>query len=435
MAQIVNVESSSYYREQQQIYAKNRIGQFSKFLNKNPVFVTYYAINQAQSTAECGTGVIDEEIGPKSPLRFNKIKNLPVYNMPELKPDIDIDDAGYDINLDINDLTFLPSTVRPRPADYLKIEMYGVRPLLFRVNTYRHNTIQSNDFYMADLDIRDIKNGDIDSYIDQIEHQVVETYNCHFENIGTNNKVLISEEEDAELDDIAELSDKLKSFYLSNFYHQETDSFVLYSSADNQDVWYYDVYLAKFINESKIFEDPGDDNTLVLPYNDLIPLNFDYQFTRTLWYSVLQKSSDYLNRYNYYYRRPIQKRASPFILEGYPCDGCALQIMNKYVYPQEEIPFSKNPHNHCINQRQSGVFLSEYFSIKLAESIQENKLQNDLDYIETLAYTYITKGINNVSINKKKILEYAFTVDIHSYMYMPIIIYILSKKSNSILSK
>lgn len=436
MATIVNVETSSYYQTQQQIYAQNKIGQFSKFLNKNPVFVTYYVVNQAQSTADPGTGVIDEEIGPKSPLRFNKVTNVPVYNMPDLKPDVEYDDAGYDLNMDINDLTFLPSTVRPKPADYMKIEFYGVKPLLFRCNNYRHNTIMSNDFYMADFDIRDIKNGDMESYIDQIEHQVVETYSCHFENIGTNNKVLISSSEEATLDDVSSLADQLKDFYLSNFYNQFTDSFVLYSSATNLNVWYYDVYLAKFINESGIFEDDSTDDTLVLPYNDLLPLNFDYQFTRTMWYAVLQRSKDYLNPYNYYYRRPIQKRTSPFILEGVPCDGCALQIMGEYIYPQEEVPFAEHPHHHtpCINGRPAGTFLEEYFKINLAHSIIENKAKDDLDYIETLVYTYITKGIDQVKIDKQRILQYAFTVDLKSYMYLPIVIYILQQKINNVLT-
>ena len=47
MAQILNVEKPQYISQMIDIYTKNKIGQYSKFLDKAPLYVTYYHINNA----------------------------------------------------------------------------------------------------------------------------------------------------------------------------------------------------------------------------------------------------------------------------------------------------------------------------------------------------------------------------------------------------
>ena len=49
MAQILNVEKPQYINQVIDIYAKNKIGQYSKYLEKAPTYVTYYHINEALS--------------------------------------------------------------------------------------------------------------------------------------------------------------------------------------------------------------------------------------------------------------------------------------------------------------------------------------------------------------------------------------------------
>ena len=75
MAQILNVEKPKYINQIIDTYAKNKVGQYSKFLDKAPIYVTYYHINEALSKADVGTGNIASELGAISPIRFNKIKN------------------------------------------------------------------------------------------------------------------------------------------------------------------------------------------------------------------------------------------------------------------------------------------------------------------------------------------------------------------------
>ena len=88
------------------------------------------------------------------------------------------------------------------------------QPLLFRCNIYSHNTIQSNDYYMADFDLMDIDQ----KYSKLIDNQVEKTYTCKFENIGTENKVFVTDEEDEQLSTLEGLINEMTNFYNGSFY-------------------------------------------------------------------------------------------------------------------------------------------------------------------------------------------------------------------------
>ena len=56
---------------------ENRLNsQLTRFLDKSPVFVTYYHINVNESTTDEGFRDIESIIGNRSPLRFQKIENF-----------------------------------------------------------------------------------------------------------------------------------------------------------------------------------------------------------------------------------------------------------------------------------------------------------------------------------------------------------------------
>ena len=87
MAKIINVEKSQYLTQNIENYAHNKVGQYSKFLDKNPIFVTWLSINRVKSRNDVGTGGIESDVGPKSPIRYNRINGIPTYNIPDLKPE------------------------------------------------------------------------------------------------------------------------------------------------------------------------------------------------------------------------------------------------------------------------------------------------------------------------------------------------------------
>ena len=110
MAKIINVEKSQYLTQNIETFTQNKVSQYSKFLDKNPIFITYLAINSVQSRSDVGTGGVESDVGPKSPIRYNQINGLPAFNIPDLRPGINFDENGYDLELDLTDVTLLPNT-------------------------------------------------------------------------------------------------------------------------------------------------------------------------------------------------------------------------------------------------------------------------------------------------------------------------------------
>lgn len=426
---ITSVEKSSYFTQQQEFLAKARVGQWAKFLNRNHLFVTYYPINENQSRVDAGLKNAYEYIGPQSPVRYNKINNLPVFNIPDsIRPDVIMDETGMDIESELSDLAFIPGTVRPKGGDCMRIDIPGIKPLLFQCTQFRHNSIQSNDFYLADFSLIDVDQ----EYLKMIESQIEETYTCKYENIGTNQKVLLTEDEIADAEELNKLIDQLSSFYKNAFYNEDVDGFILYEGNAFGTQWYHDIMLTRFINESQIYSNDSSDYTVTLPYLDLLPLSFDKDYSRTVWYAVLNRTRDYMTPYVYAWDSWIHNRTSPLVLYSIPAIGPNIHVSDIYINPHE--PIEKDlavalpyvPGKHCGFDGVDTKFRF-YFPYKLQKSIHENKKDDSLNHVEQIIFDYIMSGSSGVSYDKTILIEQSFKVDMFTYMTMPIIIYILKQ--------
>ena len=356
MATVFNTETSQFVQSAANILAENKVSQYSKYLDSNPIMVTYYSVNLAMSRADVGTGKIYDELGKSSPLRFNKIKNFPVYHVSGLQPNIMFEDGHFDAEIDLSDVTILPNTVKPKPDDFFLVELPNSPRLLFRVNEFRVASIQSNDFYQVSADLR----VDTEEGIADIERLVVETYECVFENIGTQNNCFIKSEDLAKANDINTYIDELTELYKNMYYNPPTSDYIYtevypgpvsWNSYDNMLYrYYYDIYLTKFINDSMIFCTNDYSATSALTMDDTIPKDFEYRFKQTLWYTILTRDTKMLYRYPYCHYPPITKPYSPLITELMKCsNGIALVMSSTGEY--------KNPN------------LDEYFSHELLRAI------------------------------------------------------------------
>ena len=416
MANLLDINKSTYINNNIEIYAQNKIGQYSKFLNKNPIYLTYYSINLQQTTADMGTGSIESEIGENSPIRFNKILEFPVYSFPTINPDITFDESGYDVELDLTGIVILPNTIKPMVSDYIIFKIPGVdKELLFRINNVNYNTIQSNDFYLIDIDIKDIGTNLESTMV----NQVVETYQTIFDNIGTQDKCFLLVEDVEKALGVVKIYNELLSLYKNIFYNKECDSFVLYNNLLYPDIWFYDPYITKFINDSNIYFTPNSTNSLILTINTVVPRDFENQFSKTLLSAVLNRSIDFLNTYTYYFQTSISKPYSPFVLNDIDCNQSNLLFYNTKLVPEEVTDYNEG-------------YIADYYSVELIEQIKSGTLLSE-DYLDNIIFNYLTG--NNITIDKSLLLNYGFSDNIKTYMYLPVILYIIRQYYNDYFKK
>ncbi len=84
--------------------------QYSRFLDSTPNYVTYYNVSNIESTADYGFKNVERVLGDTSPLRFNKVYNLPIYGIDSITPQLTDDEEGLNMSVD-SEGVILPNTV------------------------------------------------------------------------------------------------------------------------------------------------------------------------------------------------------------------------------------------------------------------------------------------------------------------------------------
>lgn len=343
MIKIIDVNKSEFIDKTIDIYSSIKFSQYSKFLSTTPFFVTYISVNEAMSTSDIGTQNIDNLIGQESPIRYNKINNLPIYNLQGMKPEFEMsENYGADINIELNGLVLLPGTVKPNTYDLLIISYPNAKQALFRVGSFEYNSIQSNDFYTFNASL-------FGYYADAIEesglvYQIEEEYETIFENIGTQNTCFIRSDKVEKINSLVRTIETLKSDYINKYYNPLLNSFVIsnadiaikkivtkdhlvqiegtpiYSYNDIEisheilDGYLYDMYLENFITNTHIFETGDASYSLCLYPNDSAPFNFKYMYQKTLYHAIEECSMAMCSNYMYYYLKGINSISSPFVI-------------------------------------------------------------------------------------------------------------------------
>lgn len=494
MAKIINVEKSQYLTQNIETFTQNKVGQYSKFLDKNPMFITYLAINSVQSRNDVGTGGVESDVGPKSPIRYNQINGLPAYNIPDLRPNINFDENGYDLELDLSDITLLPNTIKPKSGDYIIISIPSSIEVAFRVHAFEHNTIQSNDFYMFSADLKFTGNPG-ENLIDRFKSQIVETYETIFENIGTEDKCFIRTDDIAKIRNIGLLFTELKDLYITNYFDRETGTFVCKENDENpnpdENAWYYDKYVERFIMDSQIYYIENDENSIILAPADIVELS-ERWYPQTLYHAVLKHDTAYMGRFPYCYQVGIQKPLSVFKINDIMCNTVNLHITNyplldghsdgldsTYLYEYfphgfigkildddefEDTIENKYEKYPCwkdalgeeenndddsesdsgnLNQEESNDVGSSTRDPEREEDISETTGDGDVspddeesyqaNYLEEIIYNYLLN--RKLDINRQKIIKFALQVNNYNYRVMPLVIYIILEYYNSYFHK
>jgi len=415
MGNLLNIEKSKFVTDQIAYHHSIKLGQYSKFLNKNLVYCTYLSKNVALCRTDTGTGGIQKEIGKDSPLRFNKILDFPLFNLPEMIPELEVDEVtGADIQLEMSDIVVLPNTIHPSPSDYIIIDFPGRKKCLFRINHVGYNSIESKDLYKISMDIYMIAES-VEEILTAINPQIVDTYQTIYENIGTQDKCIIKIDDYKKAAQLDSIMEEMRAFYLSEYYDISTNSFVLHNNRDCPGYWFYDYLSSKFVNDSKIFFDSYSDKCIVPTYNDNVPRNVDSIFMKTLWYAILIRDTKRLNEFNFFYQAEISFRISSFITMSIPCNGVQFYI-------GDSMPNSES--------------LEEYFPLLLIQQIlgtapdilnEETGLYEKsipTDYLELIIYNFILN--KNVDVEYGEIIKAFKSETLKNYWYLPIIIYIIN---------
>lgn len=274
----------------------------ARFIDTTPVFVTYYHVDMDNTTVDEGFLDVASVIGHRSPIRFNKIENFPLYGMDQIVLNIAEDDQGLDTTWD-GDGIVLPKTIKPVPNDFFVIPTLKDY-YIFRVTNIQYDTVMPDNYYKIEFKLEYIDS----TKLEEIEKQVLEEHICVLENIGTETNCIIEKSSYQKIKEIEKMYAEIKDLYMAMFYNDRHNVF-LCEIEDNKLL--YDPLQTYFINIHKLFNNKNDLSTIILTdqYDD--PKR-KYKYAKSVYRFLETRDMKLLSMFKYTTRPGTSIRESSF---------------------------------------------------------------------------------------------------------------------------
>lgn len=274
----------------------------ARFIDTTPVFVTYYHVDIDNTTVDEGFMDVASVIGHRSPIRFNKIENFPLYGMDQIVLNIAEDDQGLDTTWD-GDGIVLPKTIKPVPNDFFVIPTLKDY-YIFRVTNIQYDTVMPDNYYKIEFKLEYIDS----TKLEEIEKQVLEEHICVLENIGTETNCIIEKSSYQKIKEIEKMYAEIKDLYMAMFYNDRHNVF-LCEIEDGKLL--YDPLQTYFVNIHKLFNSKNDLSTLILTdqYDD--PKR-KYKYAKSVYKFLETRDMKLLSMFKYTTRPGTSIRESSF---------------------------------------------------------------------------------------------------------------------------
>lgn len=247
--------------------------------DKKPVVTTYYNQDIKASSLDNALLISYSDRSSESPIRYNKIENACLYGAYQLIVDIDNTDWGVVSNTIEGELIVLPNTFEPIENDYFYINSITEQTLMFKVISVDVNTIENGaNLYKIGFKLETREN--------TIEPLVNKKFKMLINNVGTQNKCIIEENDYDYILNIDKALILLKDYYKDLFYKQIVQSFIFSYNSN----YFYDPFLIEFIKRNKILE--GGTNYLFVAHQIGLPATFVLDYDRTFFRSLELKNKN-----------------------------------------------------------------------------------------------------------------------------------------------
>ena len=251
--------------------------------------VTYYNINKDKSMLDVGSEMAYTDIGEDSPIRFNKIKDLYIYQMNRLEVNLESNDYGMEANELSGDSFILPTDdLQPMDGDFFTID-YSKHTWLFQVRDASMSNLNDDNLVWKISWVLDRTTNE------DILKNVVEEYQYIEQTEGTNTKRIIlstNYELAKKIDDIAE---SLRMYFKDLFYSDLIQSFTY--------KWYneyrmYDPYAIEFIIRNNLLGGKGS-SYMYIDHIKKPPVTFGVSYSRSCFRAFEMRDKKKIRKYSY----------------------------------------------------------------------------------------------------------------------------------------
>ena len=224
--------------------------------NGGATLSTYYSQRENSVTVDRGMQDIDQLFGHKSPLRYNKINNLPLYGFGQANPENTDELQIEDINVE-GDCILLPSTIVPRQSDFFQLNHLKMNAL-FQVTSVNYDSMKPNGYYKIHYRLISTSEETIQS----VQSQVIETYCTELNAIGSDINPIIREDQFQYRNQVIQMVNQMISNYRALYYNSRHNCFLYHHPEMGLD--WFDMCGNEFMAKHSIMNIENSCNVLVL---------------------------------------------------------------------------------------------------------------------------------------------------------------------------
>lgn len=245
---------------------------FYSYSNVHGISTDYYNINDEQTTLDPGSKLSYTDLGDNSPIRFNLIKGMYLYQFPKIELNLENGEYGLESNEITGESYIIPNTIVPRDGDFFEVKHLRDSTWLFKVTDAQRDTLENGaNVYKISWILDRTTNKEalqnvvkVFRYIDTIE--------------GTNLKAVVEEEKYEVAAALEQLSITFVNYFKELFYNKYVQTFIY--------KWYneysmYDPFAIEFIIRNKLLF--TQDDFIYVDHKMVKPVTFSIDYDKTLY--------------------------------------------------------------------------------------------------------------------------------------------------------
>ena len=229
----------------------------NKYIDGNgAILTTYYSQHESSTTVDRGLQTIDQLFGKKSPLRYNKIKNLPLYGFGQATPDNTDENQIEDINVE-GDCILLPATIVPKQYDFFQVNHLRMTAL-FEVVSVNYDSMKPEGYYK--IHYRLISTSD--ETIQGLQNQVVETFSTELNAVGSDTNPIIQEDDFQYRNQVIQMMNQMINNYRALYYNSKHNCFLYHDNESGLD--WFDMCGNEFMAKHSLMNIENSTNVVML---------------------------------------------------------------------------------------------------------------------------------------------------------------------------
>ena len=360
---------------------------FYMFTDKHPIPVTFYNVNDTQTTLDDATKDVTDILAPDTSLRYNKIEKVLLFGIERISTELEMGDFGLEGNEIEGECILPPNTFKPYPDSYFTIDHVTKNKCWFRVTKVTIDTLENGNNFWKLSYVMDRVGEDFNPIVEK-------NFKMISDNVGSNFKSIIQDEEYKFVERLESVCETLSKYYHSIFWRDQLQTYV-FKYAEAQ---FYDPEVIEFLIRNKVL-DYGD-NYIYLEQATNLPETFCIDYDKSIYRNIETRNKKIVHHryYGIENRDPmslLSQRLEPY----YIVHQCTMGVL------AEPIPTYSNDLTNALSA--------------------ENEFTEKKYYNIIINYFNGLKPLNDSMIDALEEIEYKNGTEL--FHELPIIIYILKQ--------